>query len=47
MRALIIAEFITLNGVIQAPSGADEDTEGDFMHGGWTQPYWHNDIDAK
>ncbi len=46
MRELIVAEFITLDGVIQAPGGADEDTEGGFMHGGWTQPYWHADIGA-
>jgi dihydrofolate reductase len=44
MRKLIIAEFITLDGVIQAPGGADEDTEGGFVHGGWTHPYWHDDI---
>ena len=44
MRELIIAEFITLDGVIQAPGGEDEDTEGGFTHGGWTRPYWHDDI---
>ena len=44
MRELIVAEFITLDGVIQAPGGADEDTEGGFTHGGWTHPYWHDDI---
>lgn len=44
MRELIIAEFITLDGVIQAPGGADEDTEGGFVHGGWTWPYWHDAI---
>lgn len=46
MRELIIAEFITLDGVIQAPGGEDEDTEGGFTHGGWTRPYWHDDIGA-
>lgn len=46
MRKLIVAEFITLDGVIQAPGGADEDTEGGFIHGGWTHPYWHDDIGA-
>jgi dihydrofolate reductase len=46
MRELIVAEFITLDGVIQAPGGANEDTEGGFQHGGWTRPYWHNDIGA-
>ena len=46
MRQLIVAEFITLDGVIQAPGGANEDTEGGFQHGGWTWPYWHDDIGA-
>jgi dihydrofolate reductase len=46
MRELIVAEFVTLDGVIQAPGGADEDTEGGFTHGGWTWPYWHDDIGA-
>ncbi len=46
MRKLIIAEFITLDGVIQAPGGADEDTDGGFTHGAWTLPYWHDDIGA-
>lgn len=46
MRKIIVAEFITLDGVIQAPGGEDEDTEGGFTHGGWTHPYWHDDIGA-
>jgi dihydrofolate reductase len=44
MRNIVVAEFISLDGVIQAPGGADEDTDGGFMHGGWTHPYWHDDI---
>jgi dihydrofolate reductase len=44
MRKLIVSEFITLDGVIQAPGGPDEDRDGGFAHGGWTMPYWHDDI---
>lgn len=44
MRKLVVGEFITLDGVIQAPGGADEDTDGGFAHGGWTMPFWHDDI---
>lgn len=44
MRKLIVSEFITLDGVIQAPGHADEDRDGGFEHGGWTRPYWHDDI---
>jgi dihydrofolate reductase len=44
MRKLIVSEFITLDGVIQAPGGQDEDRDGGFAHGGWTMPFWHDDI---
>ena len=44
MRKLIVSEFMTLDGVIQAPGGRDEDRDGGFEHGGWTRPYWHDDI---
>lgn len=44
MRRLIVSEFVSLDGVIQAPGGADEDRQGGFQHGGWTAPYWHDDI---
>jgi len=46
MRKLIVHEFITLDGVIQAPGGEDEDRDGGFAHGGWTRTHWHDDIGA-
>ena len=39
MRKLIVFEHISLDGVIQAPGGADEDTSGGFAHGGWIGRY--------
>ncbi|MPZ17645.1 MAG: dihydrofolate reductase [Luteitalea sp.] len=44
MRKLIVSEFMSLDGVIQAPGGKDEDRDGGFEHGGWTMPYWHDAI---
>jgi len=44
MRKLIVHEFVTMDGVMQAPGGKDEDRDGGFEHGGWTIPYWHDDI---
>ena len=44
MRRLIVHEFMSLDGVMQAPGGKDEDRDGGFAHGGWTWPYWHDDI---
>jgi dihydrofolate reductase len=40
MRKLSVAEFVSLDGVMQAPGGEDEDREGGFQHGGWQQPYF-------
>jgi dihydrofolate reductase len=39
MRKVIVLEFVTLDGVIQAPGGPEEDTSGGFVYGGWTGPY--------
>lgn len=36
----LITEFISLDGVVQAPGGADEDTDGGFRHGGWSMQYF-------
>lgn len=41
MRKIIVQEFITLDGVMQAPGGPEEDTSLDFKFGGWTAPYFH------
>jgi dihydrofolate reductase len=46
MRKIVVSEFVSLDGVMQAPGGKDEDTEGGFAHGGWTWPYWHDEIGA-
>ena len=44
MRNIVVSEFVSLDNVIQAPGGAEEDTEGGFTHGGWTGPFWHDDM---
>jgi len=36
----LITEFISLDGVVQAPGGASEDTDGGFSHGGWSMKYF-------
>lgn len=37
---IILSDFISLDGVVQAPGGAEEDTEGGFRHGGWSMPFF-------
>lgn len=39
MRKIIVSSFISLDGVMQAPGGPEEDTSGGFKYGGWTAPY--------
>ena len=46
MRELIVLSFVTLDGVVQAPGGPEEDPSDDFQHGGWMVGYWDDEIDA-
>jgi dihydrofolate reductase len=40
---IIISDFMSLDGVVQAPGGREEDTEGGFTHGGWSMPFFDPD----
>ena len=41
---VVVSEFISLDGVVQAPGGPDEDTDGAFAHGGWSHPFFDPDV---
>jgi dihydrofolate reductase len=41
---VVVNEFMSLDGVVQAPGGADEDTDGGFAHGGWSMPYFDPEV---
>ena len=44
MRKLSVNTFLTLDGVMQAPGGPDEDPEGGFAFGGWSVNYWDDEM---
>ncbi|MCW2858774.1 MAG: hypothetical protein JWP48_482 [Actinoallomurus sp.] len=41
---IVITEFMSLDGVVQSPGGPDEDTDGGFAHGGWTHPFFDDEV---
>ncbi|MFI6286759.1 dihydrofolate reductase family protein [Streptomyces sp. NPDC051018] len=41
---IVISEFMSLDGVVQAPGGVDEDTEGGFAHGGWSHTFFDPEV---
>lgn len=47
MRKVIVNEWMTLDGVVQAPGAAEEDTSGGFAHGGWHLPYFDDVSQAR
>jgi dihydrofolate reductase len=41
---LVVSQFMSLDGVVQAPGGPDEDTDGGFSHGGWSMPWFDPEV---
>ncbi|MFH9082984.1 dihydrofolate reductase family protein [Streptomyces sp. NPDC017673] len=41
---VVVTEFISLDGVVQAPGGPEEDTDGGFAHGGWSHPFFDPEV---
>jgi dihydrofolate reductase len=41
---IVVSEFMSLDGVVQAPGGPEEDTDGGFAHGGWSMPYFDPEV---
>ncbi|TMB13668.1 MAG: dihydrofolate reductase, partial [Deltaproteobacteria bacterium] len=46
MRKIVVLSFVSLDGVMQAPGGPQEDPSGGFTHGGWTFPYFDEALGA-
>jgi dihydrofolate reductase len=40
---IVVSDFVSLDGVVEAPGGPEEDTDGGFRHGGWSMPYFDPD----
>src|SRR4051794_34529024 len=47
MRELVVTTFVSLDGVMQAPVGPEEDSSDGFSHGGWLVPFWDDATDAQ
>lgn len=47
MRRITTTAFVSLDGVMQAPGGPDEDPTGGFRHGGWVAPYWDDALGSS
>jgi dihydrofolate reductase len=44
LMRVVVSEFISLDGVVQAPGGPNEDTSGGFRHGGWSMKYFDSEV---
>jgi dihydrofolate reductase len=47
MRKVLVTTFLTLDGVMQAPGGPEEDPSGGFAHGGWSVNYWDDQMSQE